>query len=278
MRSYSLQLLRLARSRSQPYAINSRATALVKAWTNRAFTLGLTTTSRVESSHAAPKKRLQTSTGHMKTVVDRISGLIDHQNNEIHAEIKQRRTSLAARHRIALFAHVVGEICPIGLDIVLAEQRRLANRNEDDPLPPCSHVFTTTLGLPCAHLLESLALTRHPLLVAHFHPFWKYDRLQLQPPLLAINPALLALRDPPIVRPRGCPRGALGRSPQASRAPARRRESRSTRREPSYFELIEQGESAAERARRRQDTGLGQGTQPQNTLQGPEEAIRQSSR
>lgn len=169
--------------------------ALIKNWTNQALTLGLSTTSRVEGPHAALKQRLGNATGHMHVVFQKICSLLEHREIEIRAEIENRRTSLAGRHRIALFAHVVAEISPIALDRVLAEKRRL----EDPPLALCTRAFTTSQGLPCAHVLETLTLTGAALQLDDFHPFWRFDRLA--GPLIAIDPVLLALRDPPRATP-----------------------------------------------------------------------------
>src|SRR3954464_3351617 len=73
----------------------------------------------------------------------------------------------------------------------------LANNEAD--LPTCTRTFTTTLGLPCAHIVQDRLLQKSSLRPEDFHPQWYLDNPAERPP---INPILL-LRDPVKVRAHG---------------------------------------------------------------------------
>ena len=196
--------------------------ALVLAWTNRALHLGLTTTSRVEGAHSALKTYLQVSTGDLHAVVGRIELLIDNQTVEARAAKARALTRIGGDLRIPLFVELIGVASPVGLRLIVAQRRKLAG---DPPAvaDPCTGVFRTTMGLPCAHELGERLRAGGTLSLRDLHPYWLLDRSQALPD--AIDPALL-VRDPPVAVPKGRPRGALGGT-------------RSTRRDPSLFEVVE---------------------------------------
>ena len=83
-------------------------------------------------------------------------------------------------------------------------------------LTPCSGLFTSSHGLPCAHELKRLLGIQEVLLLNHFHPHWHLKRSQ-QPQ----EPILQPLR-------------SVQEIERVSTIPAS-----STRREPSGFELVE---------------------------------------
>jgi hypothetical protein len=196
--------------------------ALVKAWTNRTLHFGIKTTSRVEGSHSALKGYLQVSTGDLHAVTERVGLLLANQAIEIRAAKARALTRIGADLRIPLFAELIGLVSPIALRKLL-EQRGKLTGDRPTVADPCTGVFRVTMGLPCAHELADCARAGGSLAPRDLHPYWLLDRSQTVPQ--AIDPLLL-IRDPPIARSRGRPRGALGGM-------------RTTRRELSLFELVE---------------------------------------
>lgn len=61
--------------------------------------------------------------------------------------------------------------------------------NSKGPLEPCTSVFTTTAGLPCAHKIDDIRQLGRSLLPSDFHPHWYYNRYSAPP-----NPILGLLR------------------------------------------------------------------------------------
>ena len=174
----------------------------------------------MEGSHSALKGYLQVSTGDLHAVVERIGLLLAKQAVEARAARAQAYTRIAGNLRITLFADLVGLVSPIALRELLAQRATLVAAVEDPS--PCTRVFRTTMGLPCSHEMADRVRSGRSLSPGDLHPHWLLDRSR---DLAAIDPILL-LRDPPIAIPRGRPRGALGGS-------------RTTRREPSLFEVVE---------------------------------------
>ena len=84
------------------------------------------------------------------------------------------------------------------------------------PLEPCTGVFTKTLGLPCAHIIDERRALRLGLTPEDFHPhwFWIRNSLVLRPPIL----------EPLQIISKGAPRKGLKTS---------------TKRIPSGFEATE---------------------------------------
>jgi hypothetical protein len=196
--------------------------ALAKAWTNRILRFGITTTSRVEGSHRALKGYLQVSTGDLHAVVERMGLLVANQAVEARAAKAQALTRLGADLRIALFVDLLGVASPVGLRQILQQRRKLTG----DPLAvpePCTGAFRAVMGLPCAHELVDRVRSGDSLQPRDLHPYWLLNRSRGL--AATIDPRLL-VRDPPVAVPRGRPRGALGGT-------------RTTRREPSLFEVVE---------------------------------------
>ena len=86
------------------------------------------------------------------------------------------------------------------------------------------------MGLPCAHEFADRAGAGGALQPRDLHPYWL---LRLNEPLKqqAVDPLLL-VRDPPVGKEKGRPKGALGGS-------------RTTKRDPSLFEVAEAAQGAS---------------------------------
>jgi len=120
------------------------------------------------------------------------------------------RTPLDLSHKV--FEAVYGLVSYQALRKV-KEQMELLSK---PTLTPCSGLFTSSHGLPCAHELKRLLGIQEVLLLNHFHPHWHLKRSQ-QPQELILQP----LR-------------SVQEIERVSTIPAS-----STRREPSGFELVQ---------------------------------------
>jgi hypothetical protein len=54
----------------------------------------------------------------------------------------------------------------------------------EKPLKPCTGIFTTTTGLPCAHIINNIQAQGLSLLPSHFHPHWYWNRYSVPEPIL----------------------------------------------------------------------------------------------
>jgi hypothetical protein len=99
---------------------------------------------------------------------------------------------------------------------LVENHRKIWNTDQGTSLPPCTRVYTTTLGVPCAHVVQGRLRAIQPLEVIDFHLQWRLDRLETLPPL-----------DPPV----------LLRDPAPVRIQSRPKEDRKNRRLPSGFEI-----------------------------------------
>jgi hypothetical protein len=118
---------------------------------------------------------------------------------------------------------------------ITVQALRLASNNyirAEKPLKPCTGVFTTTTGLPCAHIIDDKRLIG--LLPTHFHPHWYWDRYpSLDSPLVLEPPAKIRRVYVP-------PSGTADKGPKRSTQNSQGSQSRSTRRIPSGFEATEE--------------------------------------
>ena len=170
----------------------------VPAWTNRYMHLGSTTSSRAEGAHATIKRYLQVSTGNLDTVCRRISLAVTNQEREMQAT---RATQLIRVPHVLRQPHVFGKVLTKistfallkvsftssrrsclaeiltwnsthTLPQVFDQWKQVMQETIQSPLPPCASVFTTTLGMPCAHVLRRHIRSGTQLAVDDFHRQW----------------------------------------------------------------------------------------------------------
>ena len=132
----------------------------VKAWTDSVRHYGTSTTSVVEGAHANLKGWLQTSHNDLLGFFEKMESFYDHQ-------IDRYRNALARAqsHGVTPFINnpfytrTIRVISTQGLKLVDLQRQKAVEdakervRNPQVEQPPCSHVFTRTMGLPCKHKL-----------------------------------------------------------------------------------------------------------------------------
>ena len=126
------------------------ATALAASGTNQVMHLGAIITSRSEGGHAVLKRALQISTGDLQKVVDDFGLLITKQARAHYLELDSQKAAPQQRHRIAFFATTVTTITHFALQKAFEQLKAVVNADvEGQELPPCTGVFSGTLGIPC---------------------------------------------------------------------------------------------------------------------------------
>lgn len=134
----------------------------------------------VESAHALIKRYITSSQADLLTTWLSFEQAVANQIQSIRAD--------AAKDRIRT---------PLNLDraqyhacfrYITSTALRLVHSNytsTERPFKPCTGVFKTTTGLPCAHRIEDIREQGISLLPRDFHPHWYWDRYSgLSEPIL----------------------------------------------------------------------------------------------
>ncbi|KAJ3453719.1 hypothetical protein MRS44_017966 [Fusarium solani] len=182
----------------------------VKAWVNQYLHFEQYVTSRCESIHKLVKSHLKNSQADLFEAWKAIKLVLSNQIAGLEANQAQQHASTPLQLSGAFYSHIRGWTSHQALRRVHAQRERLLKE-----YPACTGVFTRTLGLPCAHILQPLLEQKQPLQLHHFHSHWHLQRSGT--PQLLIEP-----------------RKQFDRLVASSTLPPT-----STQREPSAFECVE---------------------------------------
>lgn len=139
-------------------------------------------TSRVEGIHRVLKEYLKRSDLDLFEVWKAIKLAIINQLIELKANQAKQQIRTLLELSKPLYGLVYGWISYEALRKVEDQRKRLVN-----PLPSCTKTFTSSHGLPCAHILQDLQ--GQPLQLSYFHIHW-----HLQLPTISRPPILIELR------------------------------------------------------------------------------------
>lgn len=184
---------------------------LVKVWVDRHLHFGNVVTSRGEGIHEMIKIYLNTSQLDLFEAWRSIKLAVLNQLSELQANQAKQQIRTPIELSGILYSNIRGWVSHEALRKVEEQRKRLSK----DELPACTGVFTATLGLPCAHVLEPLVHQDQPLQLRHFHTHWHLQREGT--PQLILEP-----------------RPQFDTITTKSKLPVT-----STRREPSAFEAVE---------------------------------------
>ena len=163
-----------------------------KAWTNEITHFNTLTTSRVEGGHRVLKSVLKFSTGDLMTVVDRLETLLEGQYDDYTTKLEQAKMSTAFNLPRELMSDLLGKVSPYALQKIRKQWKKVRRANLDpeseafEELGPCTRSFATTMGLPCAHMIEACMKTPEARLsLDDVHPHWRFKK----PESLYVAPA-----------------------------------------------------------------------------------------
>ncbi|HEY9302379.1 MAG TPA: hypothetical protein VIQ31_39655 [Phormidium sp.] len=74
-----------------------------------------------------------------------------------------------------LFSNINGKVSLFALRLVYEQYERLSS---EDKLPPCTHSFTETMGLPCCHVMQTLIEKNEPIPLFSIHKQWWLDDIE----------------------------------------------------------------------------------------------------
>ena len=147
----------------------------VRCWTDRKLHFGNHATSRGEGSNATLKRELGSSVGDLKSVVDNLELMLMNQCHDYIGAIQMAQTRLPFRLPAPILRDLIAYVTPYALHRII-EQYDLITITEG-PLPPCTNVFTGTMGLPCAHRIQeriSDIAGGGVLRIENIHPHWRF--------------------------------------------------------------------------------------------------------
>ncbi|KAE8230018.1 hypothetical protein CF326_g4990 [Tilletia indica] len=190
----------------------------ISAWADKHLHLGSTSSSRVEGAHRSFKTFLGTSVGDLSLVGRRVHDHLVLQQRQVFHSIENDKRNIGVKiGSISLFAEVRGKVSAFATNLAY-EQMVLANRYRTMGLLPCTTTFTSSMGIPCAHIIAQSLLAGTPLSMAAFNKQWWLD--------INIEPTPITQRLVAPVRPGG---------PSSSRTNTLT----GTQRIPSAFERVE---------------------------------------
>ena len=250
---YEWDALQEVYNQEKPFAITYLADKLIAPlrrrfvtyWTNQHLHFGNRATSRGECQNGRLKKQLGgCSIGDLKAVVEAIDVLLLKEHSDYLIALNDAKTRIPTEaRREELFRDLLGKISPFAFRQMLP-QFVLLQKHE---MKPCTKVFTTTMGLPCAHKMEERQ--RDPagvLKLEDIHTHWHLKVTNQNENRDENRDALLEINEPNTIRPAGRPPGARNKRRHQRDAED------STTRDPSGFEysraLFEQAMADTQRS------------------------------
>ena len=226
----------------------------VLAWTRHVMHFGHVTTSRVESAHAALKKWLQVSTGDILGVCSLLETACEEQERSLSQINNFQRTHNLVVCSNSLWRDVNKRISRHAMELGREQYLKSLAPN----IEPCSNTFTQTMGIPCSHQIRQMRLNNTIFTINDFNKHWWLNQPEIlapapRPEILSTSDTLLRIqRRSDLLMPHH-------RQMFLSRlneiidgdfevhdpvtAPTRGRPTKSTRRDPSGFEYVEQSQS-----------------------------------
>ena len=233
---------------------------IIKCYTNRYLHLDTTVSSRGEGAHRQIKAQLASSAGDLFLVFESIELLLKNVLADWEGKLAKAKNTVPHQLRIGLFRELIAHVAPPALWRILKQYEKLlkSQKKDAEPLEPCTGVFTTTLGLPCSHRLDTLIKLDRVPTIREIHSHWCYIKpklrritsvedadeymnvndLELDPEEVdltnddGITPEHLRIDEPAVIQGKGRPKGSLNKKKQQAF-------DNSTRRLPSQFELAE---------------------------------------
>lgn len=145
----------------------------LRCFTRNIFHLGNMTQQRVEGQHGYIKGFASgmSRTNTLGVCATKLSNAIYEQNMRLCLSLDKVSAITYNDYRGIFYSNLVGRVHKWALRKI-AEQVALYNNSEAVPLLPCTQEITSTLGLPCVHVLSKHLLAGTPLPVSCLHEFW----------------------------------------------------------------------------------------------------------
>ena len=131
--------------------------------------IGNKATSRVEGAHAYVKTILQVSTGDLLSVLSKLTLAIEHQ-------VRAKKTH-RSKDKLLHLTWLPSTFTPVsGISLAFTLKRCLDQFKRNTEEKACgTTVFTSTMGIPCAHKLKEIDNSKCALGINEFHEQWHLD-------------------------------------------------------------------------------------------------------
>jgi hypothetical protein len=192
-------------------------------------------TSTLEGNHGTLKNYLQSSTGHLKDVVDKLLKFWENQDDQYWISLgQQRRVSTSQVATNPLFGKVKGFVHEnVLLDWVIPEVQKLPRDLRHYELPPCTCQITSCAGVPCKCKILHRLQAKEPLHPLDFHEHWWYHRPKPGDAPGSMHVRANEVLDPDWVPGKGRHKGSKNKPKSGA---VGRGSTLQTRRDPSGFE------------------------------------------
>lgn len=143
----------------------------VRAWANQILHFDQAATSRVEGVHQLIKSHYHTSQVDLFEAYRIIKSVLDIQLQHLNAKQDHQDSKCPVDLSKAVYGSIRGWVSHEAMRRVDKQRERLLRDH-----PPCTGIFTKTLGLPCAHIISIVLQRNEPLRLSHFHSHWHLQR------------------------------------------------------------------------------------------------------
>lgn len=131
---------------------------ICRVYTDRIRHLGQRTNSRLEGMHSVLKNSIGSRAARRKaSLVDAASGVLQHMeeqwDNVMERQAKQANSTFTHH---SIFQPLLHAVSDYALERMQPQLGRALNAADGAELPPCTNMFTTAMGLPCAHHLKTV--------------------------------------------------------------------------------------------------------------------------
>lgn len=163
--------------------------------------------SRAKGLHGKLKSELGNSRGDIKYVVDKFRLLLRRLYRAITIDHEKEGMNLRERLLRTVFSQVNRKVTAYALDNVIVQMERLrpSPGQKEVKLPPCTHLFRSTYGIPCAHEIKLRLDLNEPLKTEDFHSHWWFNKTTTDD----VRPSgFERVLNPNVVKAKGRPSGA----------------------------------------------------------------------
>jgi MULE transposase domain len=174
--------------------------SIIHAWTDQYYHFGHYATSRVEGSHKTIKSYLQVSTSDLKKVFDKIATMLTGQHAEYKVGLEINKSRTPHVNKDPFYEQLLGRVSHYVLGKLWDQRYHLQHL---DQLPKCTRLFMSSMGLPCAHIMQQRIQDGGQLLLEDIHSHWhlfEQTALAIQP--LVLEPAMVIAKGRPGSQPK----------------------------------------------------------------------------
>lgn len=207
--------------------INPWKEKFVKYLVDQVRHFGHTTTSVIEGLHSSMKEFLASSAGDFYTAFSRFRTFWLHQGLQVTAKHIRSEDEVPSFTNKPLYQNIRFKVSNFALNRIIDEHRKVDEKIKKKKKPEianCSCTLKLAWGLPCEHIIHHRIQSQQPIQLTEIDPHWYIKTI-------AKEPRRDVPHDPSQVKSKGRPRGSDNLAKAST--------SKSTRRQPSYFEVVE---------------------------------------